>query len=230
MGFAPDSVFAFDLRDDMSAMPYLQMVGLEEAKFICCIPRLRYTPYRRLKPEEIKLRTEMNQKFAEPDHAKMRAAMTAIVRKTGHRVLVCPEMSYQIDIMDKLLIEPLPDDVRMQVVKRNTFWLPDEAASIYARAAAVLSFEVHSPVIALTVGTPAVYLHQPTEIRKEQMIRDIGLAEWTYEIDDVSAEKVSQTMSAIVADSVTAKQKIKKAMNVVGEKYKSAIEVIRQSA
>jgi hypothetical protein len=48
--------------------------------------------------------------------------------KQATRVLVCPEMTYQIDIMDELLINPLPDDIKSFVTKRG-YCLPDEAAS-----------------------------------------------------------------------------------------------------
>ena len=36
--------------------------------------------------------------------------MIAWVRETGNKVLVCPEMTYQVEIMDELLINPLPED------------------------------------------------------------------------------------------------------------------------
>lgn len=41
------------------------------------------------------------------------------MRETGKKVLICPEMSYQIDIMDELLLDPLPDDVKPSVVKNQ---------------------------------------------------------------------------------------------------------------
>ncbi len=59
--------------------------------------------------------------------------------QTGHKVLVCPEMTYQVDIMDELLIDPLPADIKAKVVRRG-YWLPDEATSVYAQAHTVLSF------------------------------------------------------------------------------------------
>ena len=45
MEFGPDGAFATDLRDDANAETFLKANGLEEGKFLCCIPRLRYTPY-----------------------------------------------------------------------------------------------------------------------------------------------------------------------------------------
>src|SRR5688500_15275600 len=45
LDFAPDGAFACDLRDDAKAAEFLKANGLEEGKFLCCLSRLRYTPY-----------------------------------------------------------------------------------------------------------------------------------------------------------------------------------------
>ena len=50
MEFGPDGAFATDLRDDAKAEAFLEANGLERGKFLCCIPRLRYTPYWKMKP------------------------------------------------------------------------------------------------------------------------------------------------------------------------------------
>lgn len=127
---------------------------------LCAIPRLRVTPYYQFSPnnagwtdEKIKQVNELNEKKKEIDHAKLREAMIAWIRETRNKVLVCPEMTYQVGIMDELLINPLPKDVKSYVVKRG-YWLPDEAASVYTKAHIVLSFECHSPIIAAANGTP----------------------------------------------------------------------------
>ena len=63
----------------------------------------------------------------------------------------------------QVLVDPLPKDVKKLVVWRDSYWLPDEAASVYAQAQAVVSVECHSPLIALRNGTPAFYVRQPTD-------------------------------------------------------------------
>ena len=45
MGFAPDGAFACDLRDDAKAEEFLKAHELEDGKFLCCLSRLRNTPY-----------------------------------------------------------------------------------------------------------------------------------------------------------------------------------------
>ncbi|MCA9086571.1 MAG: polysaccharide pyruvyl transferase family protein, partial [Planctomycetaceae bacterium] len=44
MQFGPDGAFACDLRDDDKALAFLKQHQLEPGEFVCCIPRLRYTP------------------------------------------------------------------------------------------------------------------------------------------------------------------------------------------
>lgn len=233
-GFAPDAAFAFDLRDDARAQTFLQSQALEPGKFICAVPRLRYTPYYRIhnrKPTAEDLRRDaVNDKFSEPDHAKLREAMTAYVRKTGNKVLVCPEMTYAIDTGKTLLIDPLPDDVKKNTAHRNTFWLPDEAASVYAKAAAVVSFEMHSPILALAAGTPAIYLRQPTDTRKGQMMRDIGLPDWIFEIDQTPAPTLAETLLAIISDRDAARKKLATAMDFVHQRQKDTMSIVANAA
>src|SRR5690606_29295596 len=148
ISFAPDATFYLSIHNESKTLRFMIKNKLENKKFICAIPRLRKTPYYRTYPgrhwtkEKINQIDELNNKYKEVDHAKLRVAMIAWVRETGNKVLVCPEMTYEVDIMDELLIDPLPEDVKPYVVKHG-YWLPDEAASIYAKAHTVLSFECH---------------------------------------------------------------------------------------
>lgn len=178
IAFAPDATFALTIQDEAKARAFMQANQLVSKQFICVIPRLRVTPYYQFRPnnngwsdERVRQVSELNTKYKEVDHAKLREAMIAWVRKTGHKVVVCPEMTYQVSIMDELLIDPLPDDVKPFVVKHG-YWLPDEAASLYAQTHTVLSFECHSPIIAATNGTPCFYLRQPEDSIKGQMYYD----------------------------------------------------------
>lgn len=43
--FGPDAAFFVDVRNEDKAQAFLRANGLEDGKFLCCIPRLRYTPY-----------------------------------------------------------------------------------------------------------------------------------------------------------------------------------------
>jgi len=196
--FGPDATFALDLKDEPRAEEYLRDHGLEAGRYACFVPRLRWTPYwkegRKTAPELVRSREVQNERYQDIDHAKLRAAIVAWVRKTGHPALLCPEMTYQVELLKPLLYEPLPEDVKPRVVVRPGYWLTDEAASTYRRAAAVVSLEMHSPIIAIANGRPAIHLRQPTDTRKGQMWRDVGLQDWLFEIDDATGEQIAEKL------------------------------------
>ena len=133
--FGPDAQLGMHLRDDETAFAYLKAHGLEEGKFICAIPRLRYTPYYRIRntprTADDHVKDAINERTVEQDHAKMRQMITAYVRHSGNKVLACAEMTYQVEMAKERLVDPLPADVKPNVIWRDTYWLPDEAASVY---------------------------------------------------------------------------------------------------
>jgi polysaccharide pyruvyl transferase WcaK-like protein len=203
--FGPDATFHLDLFDDERAEAFLRRHALERGNFACFVPRLRYTPYwkegRKYAAGEIEKRHAENEQHREADHAKLRAAIVAWVRTTSNKALLCPEMTYQVELLRPLLFDPLPDDVKPRVVVRPDYWLTDEAASTYARAAAVVSFEMHSPIIAVASGTPAIHLRQPTDTRKGQMWRDVGLEEWLFEIESATGDEIAERLLKLYRES-----------------------------
>lgn len=210
--FGPDATFALNLQDDSRADEYLKRAGLVEGEFICVIPRLRYTPYYRLegKPATAADRAKdaVNERTMERDHAKFRDLIVAFVRTTGLKVLACPEMSYQVPLAKEALVDPLPNDVKRKVVWRDSYWQPSEAASVYTRAMTVVSFECHSPIIALKNGTPAFYVRQPTDTIKGQMYYDIGVSDWTAEADEITGEGLWERLKRIHADPAAARARV----------------------
>jgi polysaccharide pyruvyl transferase WcaK-like protein len=223
--FAPDATFYMNILDQDKADQFLKANGLEERKFICAIPRLRVTPYYKINPnnsgwsdERIKQVDELNNSKKEVDHAKMREAIIAWVRETGNKVLVCPEMTYQVDIMDELLINPLPEDVKPFVVKRS-YWLPDEAASVYANAHTILSFECHSPIMAAANGTPFFYLRQPEDTIKGQMYYDLGFNDWVFEIEQSEGRQIADKLRNVWKNYENAKTVLGTAMGKIDRIY-----------
>lgn len=231
--FAPDATFYIHIRDDQKGNSFLKENNLEEKKFICVIPRLRYTPYHKFRKstswsaEKIRDVEETNDKYKEIDHAKLREAMIAWVRETGNKILVCPEMTYEIEIMDELLINPLPKDVKPFIIKRG-YWLPDEAASVYAKAHTVLSFECHSPIIAAANGTPFFYLRQPEDTIKGQMYYDLGFNDWTFEIDETDGKQITHKLREVWMDYDKAKSKLKSGMANIDRIYKERTASIKR--
>jgi hypothetical protein len=230
LAFGPDATFFLDLRDDARADAFLRSHALEPRKFACFVPRLRYTPYwkegRKFPPEEVARKEAVNAEFGEADHSKLRAAIVAWVRQTGQKALLCPEMTYQVELLRPLLFDPLPDDVKPRVVARPNYWLPDEAASTYARAAAVVSCEMHSPIIAIANGTPAIHLRQPTNTRKGQMWRDVGLGEWLFEIEAATGDQVAERLLALHGDPGSTRTRVARAKERVADRGRAMIDAL----
>ena len=228
--FVPDATFFMHLSDQSKAEIFLKEKGLQQGKYICVIPRLRRTPYYLIRPDsytedQVRSIDTLNNSRKEEDHSKLREAIVSWVRETGNKVLVCPEMTYQTGIMDELLINPLPDDIKPYVTKRG-YWLPDEAASVYSHAFAVLSFECHSPIISLVNGTPAFYLRQPEDTIKGQMYYDLGLSDWVFEIEQVRGNDIAEKLKQVISDYDSAKERVKKLGDSIKDIYKKSVEII----
>jgi polysaccharide pyruvyl transferase WcaK-like protein len=229
--FGPDAQLGMHLRDDAGGFEFLKANQLETNRFICVIPRLRYTPYYRIhirpRGEGDDVRDSINNRTTEKDHAKLREMIVAYVRRTRNKVMACGEMTYQVQMAKDVLVDPLPADVKRNVVWRDTFWLPDEAASIYSQAQAVVSVECHSPLIALRNGTPAFYVRQPTDTCKGQMYRDFGANDWLFEVDETSGEQLWARLEAIVRNPAAARAKVKSIMATVEKRQKRMVDAVR---
>ena len=231
--FGPDAQLGMTLRDDAKGFAWLKDHGLEEGKFICVIPRLRYTPYYRVKniprvPSD-DVKDAINDRTTEKDHARLRDMIVAYVKNTGNKVMACAEMTYQVELAKEVLVDPLPAEIKKNVVWRDTYWLPDEAASIYSKAQAVISVECHSPLIALHNGTPAMYVRQPTDTCKGQMYRDFGAGDWFFEIEETSGEQIWSRLAAIHRDPRRAKAQVASIMSNVEKRQKRMVDAVRAS-
>lgn len=229
--FGPDAQLGMTLRDDAKGLAWLKERQLEKGKFICVIPRLRYTPYYRIRntPRVATddIRDAINERTTERDHAKLREMMIAYVENTGNKVMACAEMTYQVEMAKQVLVDPLPEPVKQNVVWRDSYWLPDEAASIYSMAQAVISVECHSPLIALHNGTPGFYIRQPTDTCKGQMYRDFGAGDWMFEIDETSGDQLWARLASIHRDPNRAKVQVKSIMRTVEARQKRMVEAVK---
>ena len=234
MDFAPDGAFAFRLRDDATALAYLREHGLEDGKFLCVLPRLRYSRYwlihNRPMTDEERRRAQVNEEWKESDHSKLRDAIIAFVRGGFGQVLACPEMTDQMEVARDLLVNPLPPDVKEHVVWREHYWRPDEAASVYARALGMVSLEQHSPIFAIAAGVPAIHLRQSTATSKGQMWRDIGLTDWIFEMDEEKdGSNIAAATVAIARDPAAARAKVARAQQFIADQQKRTIGVLARS-
>lgn len=229
--FVPDAAFGCDLNDTAATGAYLSAANLQ-SWFLAVVPRLRFTPYHRIYPgwgttEEIARRESVNERFAEVDHAKLRQVICRWVRETGRQVLVCPEMTYQTEIIQPLVIDPLPEDVKPAVLGRTDYWLPDLASGVYHCAAAIVSFECHSPILACAAGTPGFYLRQPTDTIKGRMWHDLDLSDWCFEIDEVDGDQIADRVLQVALAMVYAQERVGCALSLAQQRFSAYFNALR---
>jgi len=228
--FGLDGTFGIAVRDEKRALSWLRRIGVDEGKFICMLPRLRYTPYYRVKNlprDESDYEIDaINSEHAARDLAPLRDLITLWVRETGLKVILCPEMTYEIAVAKEHLFDPLPADVKPNVIWRDSFWLADEAASVYARAVAVFSAECHSPIIALSQGTPAFYVRNPADTVKAQMFRDLGLTDWVFESSQTTGQQLWEKLKPIHENRAAGRAKSDAAMKQAAAIQKRMVQAI----
>lgn len=234
MEWAPDTAFAADLRDDARAAAFLHRHGLAEGQFLCCISRYRFTPFWLIPSKGEPLhpaRHARNEEKKIADHAPLLAAIIAVVRETDLRVLLCPEDETQMAITREMLLEKLPSDVRPRVVWRETFWLPDEAISVYRRAAGLFGSEMHSPIMCIGHGVPANVCRWEEQSSKGIMWRDIGLGDWLFDFDVAAeAQAMPAAVLALARDPAAAKRRAEAARARVRERFRATMSVVAREA
>ncbi|MEM1445068.1 MAG: polysaccharide pyruvyl transferase family protein [Planctomycetota bacterium] len=208
MAFGPDGAFACDVEDDKAALAFLREHGLERGGFLCCIPRLRYTPGWEFVSKNASfdpVKHERNQAMRVHDHAPLLDAICRVVREAGLKVLICPEDETQVQLGRDVLLEPLPADVRENVVWRDRFWLTDEALSVYRRSAGLFGNEMHSPIMCIGQGVPAITCRWREQTSKGLMWRDIGLSDWLFDLDQpADRREIASSVLRIAQDPESA--------------------------
>ncbi|MCA8985621.1 MAG: polysaccharide pyruvyl transferase family protein [Planctomycetaceae bacterium] len=231
MKFGPDGAFNVDLTNDAAAEKFLAEHELVEGQFLCCIPRLRYTPYWKIKGREFDAaKHARNEELREHDHAPLREAIVAVVRQTAHKVLLCPEDASQMEVGRQNLYDPLPEDVKERVVWRENYWLTDEALSTYRRSAGLFGLEMHSPIMCVGNGIPALVGRFAEQTSKGFMWRDIGLGNWLFDLD-IAKERdaIQPAVLSLVREREQALKQVEQARSFVRETQLRNLETLRDS-
>ncbi len=171
MGFAPDAAFAYKGKNDKKAKAFLEANNLVKGQFLCCIPKHRATPvwlYPYKGSPFDKARSDRNEAMMEHDLKVLIVAEDLTQTELG-----------KIEVWDKL-----PKDVQQQTIWRSEFWLPDEALSIYRQSRGLFSLEMHSPIMCIGNGVPALVARWQEQSSKGIMWRDIGLGDWLFDFDN----------------------------------------------
>lgn len=217
LDWGPDGCFGIDVIDDVKAIAFLAEAGLEEGEFLSVTMRTNTPSLEGGTGNLLNPRVPTPRQIAENERwaDSLRQVICGWVAATGKKVLLSPEVDKEIAMARRLLLEQLPGEVQSHVVLRDHFWNVDEAASVYARAAAVVSMEPHSCIVALANGTPAIHYFSPNHGRKAHMFADIGLADWLHNIHEVPPQAIVKILKEIASDRAGAAERVAEAMNVV---------------
>ena len=232
MGFTPDAVFAIDVTDNEKANTFLTANNLQDGKFLCCIPKQRNTPswlhVRKNRPVD-EAKNARNEEMKEHDHLPLRNAITEVVRKTKLKILICHEDETEMAIGKEWLLDKLPEDVKPNVVWRKDPWLTDEAISIYKHAAGMFSNEMHSPIMCIANGIPAIVVRWEEQSSKGIMWKDIGLSEWLFDFDNEDdMKRFVPAVMAMATKPAAARAKAKRAKEFVQARQRETMKEVEK--
>ncbi|MCA9123850.1 MAG: polysaccharide pyruvyl transferase family protein [Planctomycetaceae bacterium] len=230
MEFGPDGAFACDLRDDQKAKEFLHQHDLDAGKFLCCIPRLRYTPYWTIKDVPFDAaKHARNEALKEHDHAPLRQAIIEVAKQTDLKILLCPEDQTQMKVAKEMLFDPLPAETKQRVVWRPNYWLTGEAISTYVRSAGLFGNEMHSPIMCIGHGVPAIVCRWEEQTSKGFMWQDIGLGDWLFDFDkEEDVRRLPDAVVAMASDAATAKERAAMAKLFVERRQRATMQVLKE--
>lgn len=223
LDFAPDGCFGIDVRNEDRALERMHRYGLKEKKFITLQLRTHSPTSPGVddkRPQKLNPLNPTKQNIADDvRRAKVYQDLIAMwCEETGGKVAIAPEVYKEMEYNKKFIYDPLPNKLKDQVVNFDSFWNADEACSFYARAHTVICHEPHTPIMALSVGTPMIHTYSEFHSPKCWMFNDIGLKEWAPEFDSTTPRQMFDILMSIANDYDAAQKRVKKAMAFVEER------------
>ncbi|MFM2166366.1 MAG: hypothetical protein RIS79_737, partial [Verrucomicrobiota bacterium] len=151
-----------------------------------------------------------------------------VIENTKLKILLCPEDKTQMAVAKEMLYDKLPESVKSRVVWRETYWLTNEALSTYRRSAGLFGHEMHSPIMCIGNGIPAIVCRWAEQTSKGLMWRDIGLCDWLFDLDkEDELARVADTVLAMAKDPEGSKAKAAKARDFVMNRFATSMGVLR---
>ncbi len=233
MKFGPDGAFATDVTDVGAAEAFLREAGLVPGKFLCCIPRLRFTPYWTIPEKKAAFHAgkhARNEELKEQDHLPHRLAIQAVLAETDLKVLLCPEDETQMAVGKENILDRLELDAesKKRVVWRRQFWPVQEALAVYRQSAGLFGNEMHSPIMCVGNGVPAMVCRWREQTTKGYMWKDIGLGQWLFDFDKAEdRDRFPGQVLAMAKDAVGARQMAEKGRAVVLRHQREMVATLR---
>lgn len=144
-------------------------------------------------------------------------------------MLICHEDETEMIIGKEWLYDKLPDDVKPKVVWLNRYWLTDEAISVYKKSAGLFGNEMHSPIMCIAHGIPAIVCRWEEQSSKGFMWQDIGLSEWLFNFD--KPDDIQRFVPAVLemaVDNKKARSEAKKAMRLTHLLHQTAMKEVEK--
>lgn len=221
MGYRPDTTFFFGGADEAWADEYMARHGLEEGRFITLTIRSSTQPG--------PLMGVMSKERSEAHMVKLRAFIEALTAQTDLKVLICPEVKYEIQPARELLYDQVSKEAQEKCVWMDSFWNTEQAYSIYRRARMVVSMEMHSIIMSVGIGTPLLHPQFAESGRKARMVRDIGLGDWLFDIDAMESSELLEAALRIHQDHDHAKARVSDALHRLDQLGAGLMALVRQT-
>ena len=230
-GFVPDGAFAFDAADEPGAAKFMANHGLEKGRFVCCLPRYRKTPFWEFCPERA-VRTEFvdyNRSMVKQDMAPLVEAACRVVREKHWKVLLSPETEPATRLCQNELFSMFPEDVKPQIAVPESFWEADLALGVYRQSRGLFGTEMHSQVMALGSGIPAMVCRTKEFGSKSQMWNDLGLGEWLFDFDSAAGrQRFPEAVMRMFTQEDRTNQLVKQARTVLSERFVFFADFLRK--
>jgi hypothetical protein len=120
--------------------------------------------------------------------------------------------------------------VKPRAVWRSDYWLTGEALSTYVRSAGLFGHEMHSPILCIGNGIPAIVCRWAEQTTKGIMWRDIGLADWLFDFDqEADRQRLVPAVLALAKDPAAAKAKAAQARAFVERRQRETMRLLETS-
>lgn len=198
MEFCPDSTFAFDLYQRGTKNTFSEEHNLTPGEYLVFVPRLDVHRFR--------------DDQREIEHGRQaRELISSWVRTTGYPVVIMHETIGDIEPAHELILDQLPHDVRAKTFFQPEYWLPDDCQAIFSQARLLISLEMHSVIMGLAAGVPSFHPYFRQAGLKQWMLKDLGLEDWLFDIDDRPVEELINAAIDVSVNFETARDRAIKA-------------------